>query len=41
EYTNDYDISEIWWPTCQQLDNYIQKLVLKIFAITSYQPVCE
>ncbi|RGB23170.1 hypothetical protein C1646_774913 [Rhizophagus diaphanus] len=41
EYTDDYDTPKIWWSTYQQSDNFIQELALKMFAITSYQAVCE
>ncbi|PKK68928.1 hypothetical protein RhiirC2_781632 [Rhizophagus irregularis] len=30
EYTDDYDIPELWWSTYQQPNNYIQKLALKL-----------
>ncbi|PKC55679.1 hypothetical protein RhiirA1_475202 [Rhizophagus irregularis] len=39
--TNNYYTPELWWLTCQQPNNYIQKLALKLFAITSYQAACE
>ncbi|CAB5317829.1 unnamed protein product [Rhizophagus irregularis] len=41
EYTDEYDTPELWWSTCRQPNNYIQKLALKLFAITPHQAACE
>ena len=35
------DTPELWWTTCQQPNNYIQQLALKLFAITPHQAACE
>lgn len=46
-YNMDYteklnlDTPELWWTTCRQLNNYIQQLALKLFAITPHQAACE
>ncbi|CAG8716726.1 1679_t:CDS:2, partial [Cetraspora pellucida] len=41
EYIENHDTPEIWWTTCKQSDNYIQKLALKMFVIVPYQAACE
>ena len=41
EYTDGYDTPELWWSTCRQPKNYIQKLALKLLAITPHQAACE
>uniref|UniRef100_U9UUH0 HAT C-terminal dimerisation domain-containing protein n=1 Tax=Rhizophagus irregularis (strain DAOM 181602 / DAOM 197198 / MUCL 43194) TaxID=747089 RepID=U9UUH0_RHIID len=41
EYTDEYDTPELWWSTCRQPNNYIQKLALKLFAITPHQAACK
>lgn len=35
EYTDDYDIPELWQSTCQQPNNYIQKLAFKVICYYS------
>ena len=44
DYIDDHDcldIPELWWTSCRQPNNYIQKLALKLFAITPHQAACE
>ena len=41
EYKEGYDTPSIWWSTCRQPNNHIQKLALKLLAITPHQAACE
>jgi hypothetical protein len=41
KYNDGHDTPNIWWSTCRQPNNYIQKLALKLFAITPHQAACE
>jgi hypothetical protein len=41
EYNENHDTPDIWWITCRQPNNHIQKLALKLFAITPHQAACE
>ncbi|RIA83718.1 hypothetical protein C1645_742866 [Glomus cerebriforme] len=41
EYTDGYDTPELWWSTYRQPKNFIQKLALKLLAITSHQAACK
>jgi hypothetical protein len=41
EYIDNHDTPEIWWSTCRQPDNFIQRLALKLFAVVPHQAACE